>query len=94
MIERRVNRCEGRFDVSEIHYPSCGVVDWPRHMHFNAKRMSVYATTLVARGNVRQAMRRLEREFFEDVHTAKATADENLCAPSLAGHDAMHELIE
>ena len=61
-------------------------------MHFNAKRMSVDSTTLMASGYVRQAMRRLEREFFENVHATKGTADEILCAPIVAGHDAMHEL--
>lgn len=94
VIEHGVDGRKRRFDIGEIHHPSCGVTDWPGHMHFNAKRMSVDATTLMASGYVRQAMRRLEREFFENVHATKGTADEILCAPIVAGHDAMHELVE
>ena len=71
MIDLLEDRRECRFDLGEIHHPAGMRLRFSRHMDFHAERMPVQPRAFVAGGHVRQAVRRLDLEYFENVHTFK-----------------------
>lgn len=56
VIESLEHRLKGRFEIGEIHDPTAVRIYGAVHVQFDAKRVTVQPRTLVACGNVRQAM--------------------------------------
>ena len=70
LIEGVVERFEGLLDLAEIHHPSRLRANRPRHMHLDAVRMPVQTAALVTGRDVRESVRRLERELAKDLHVS------------------------
>ena len=71
MIDLVEDRRESGLDVGEIHHPARVRLRFTRNMDFHAERMPVHSRAFVARRDIRQAVRRLDLEYFENVHTFK-----------------------
>lgn len=68
VIELVVQRREGRLDVGEVHHPAHRRIGFALDVDLDPERMTVQPGTLMAGRHVRQAVGRLDMEFFEDMH--------------------------
>ena len=71
MIDFVEQRRECRFDIREIHHPARMRLRFAGHMDFHTERMPVQPRAFVAGGHVGKAVRRLDLEYFENVHIFK-----------------------
>ena len=71
MIDCVEHRREGCLDIGEIHHPAGVRLRLAGNVDFHAKRMPVQPRAFMARGNVRETVRRLDLEYFENVHIFK-----------------------
>lgn len=71
MVDLIENRRERGFDVGEIHHPAGVRLRLARDVNFHAERMPVQPRAFVAGRNIGKAMRRLDLEYFENVHIFK-----------------------
>ena len=65
------HRRECRLDVGEVHHPAGMRLRFAGHMNFHAERMPVQPRAFMAGRHVRKAVRRLDLEYFENVHIFK-----------------------
>ena len=75
MVEPRVDRLEGRFDVAEVHDPSGVFAGGAGHEQFHQKGMAVQARALVPVRHVRQTVGGFNVEFLVDFHAADCSND-------------------
>ena len=68
MIESVEEWLKGTLHICEVDHPTGLRSDRASHVDLDPERMSVEPAALVPRWDVRQPMRRLNREFFEDIH--------------------------
>ena len=71
MIEPFEQRRERGLHVGEIHHPAGLRLRFAGNVDFHAERMPMQPRTFVARRNVRKTVRRLDLEYFENVHIFK-----------------------
>ena len=71
MIDFIEYRRECAFDIGEIHHPAGVWLRLARHVNFHPERMPVQPRAFVAGRNVGKAVRRLDLEYFENVHIFK-----------------------
>ncbi len=68
MIEPFIDRCERLFYFSEIPNPACMWIRFSLQINRYSKRVTMQASAFMTFGDVRQAVRGLERKFLEYFH--------------------------
>lgn len=68
MVEGCVDGRERSFDVGEVHHPTALFSYLPAHVNLDPKRVPVHPSAFMTRWHIRQLVRCLEGEFFEDLH--------------------------
>lgn len=88
MIKFIVYEAGSLLNVSKVHDPAAGLLDWAGNIHTDTEGMAMKSRALVLRGNVGQAVRRLDGKFLEDLHVGYLTrpagvpaASKTLCSP-------------
>lgn len=81
VIKSIENRLERRLNIRKVDHPAEFVIDGPRYMQLNAKRMSMQATALMALWNMRQSVRCFKPKFFVKFHCdcSGLTATQSIC---------------
>ena len=87
MIEPVIQRLECRLEIRKIHQPAQLRVGFARYVNLDAERMSVQPRTLVPGRHIRQAMRRFELEYLENVHRERLRAFKESGGNAHAGED-------
>lgn len=68
MIELVVDRLKRSLDLGKVHHPAAVFAQLTTQMQFDLERMPVQARAFVAWRYIRQPVRGLESENFENIH--------------------------